>query len=262
MNDENKTPSFSKGNKFFGIPLTDASGNSPRWSYRITRSSLDKTTFTPDSTEGCRSNEGEDAISHHLNKPVRLDRKSLMALYMELDEERSASAIAANQAMAMITRLQAEKAAVQMEALQYQRMMEEQAEYDEEALGTASDMLLKKDEEIKELETELTIYREKYGGLEDDDFKEHKNVNNEDYQEMMYQAYTPHSHSSDDFSDDEDRKENGPNDHQPISIPEIIYRMKKDHETDMTGRGIEASLAGELTSLTERMKAFKPDNEF
>ncbi|KAK6918059.1 GTD-binding domain [Dillenia turbinata] len=29
--------------------------------------------------------------------------------------------------MAMITKLQAEKAAVQMEALQYQRMMEEQA---------------------------------------------------------------------------------------------------------------------------------------
>ena len=36
--------------------------------------------------------------------------------------------------MAMITRLQAEKAVVQMEALQYQRMMEEQAEYDQDAI--------------------------------------------------------------------------------------------------------------------------------
>ncbi|KAK6926045.1 GTD-binding domain [Dillenia turbinata] len=44
------------------------------------------------------------------------------------DTERSASAIAANNTNAMITRLQAEKAAVQMEALQYQRMMEEQAD--------------------------------------------------------------------------------------------------------------------------------------
>lgn len=42
--------------------------------------------------------------------------------------------MAAYNAMAMITRLQAEKAAVQMEALQYQRMMEEQAEYDQEIL--------------------------------------------------------------------------------------------------------------------------------
>ncbi|GKA75083.1 probable myosin-binding protein 6 [Tanacetum coccineum] len=41
-----------------------------------------------------------------------------------------ASAVAANNAMAMITRLKGEKAVVQMEALQYQRMMEEQAEYD------------------------------------------------------------------------------------------------------------------------------------
>ncbi|RZB86555.1 Myosin-binding protein 3 [Glycine soja] len=43
----------------------------------------------------------------------------------ELEEESSAYAIAANQTMAMINRLQEEKAAMQMEALQYQRMMEE-----------------------------------------------------------------------------------------------------------------------------------------
>jgi len=49
----------------------------------------------------------------------------------ELEEERSAAAIAANQMMAMINRLQEEKAAIQMEALQYQRMMEEQSEYDQ-----------------------------------------------------------------------------------------------------------------------------------
>jgi hypothetical protein len=94
-----------------------------------------------------------------------LDRKSLIALYMELDEERSASAVAANNAMAMITRLQAEKAAVQMEALQYQRMMEEQAEYDQEALQVMKDVILKREEEIKALESELEAYREKYGTI-------------------------------------------------------------------------------------------------
>jgi len=82
---------------------------------------------------------------------------------MELDEERSAAAVAANNAMAMITRLQAEKASVQMEALQYQRMMEEQAEYDQEALQVLKEMLLKREEDVKVLEAELDTYRLKFG---------------------------------------------------------------------------------------------------
>ncbi|KAL0886814.1 hypothetical protein Bca101_010797 [Brassica carinata] len=106
---EEKTLSFVRGgNKFFGVPLSDSAQNSPRWSVRSLRKpSLDKT-------------EGE-SILNQLKKEVRLDKKSLIDLYMELDEERSASAVAANNAMAMITKLQAEKAAVQMEALQYQK---------------------------------------------------------------------------------------------------------------------------------------------
>ncbi|XP_061373513.1 probable myosin-binding protein 5 [Gastrolobium bilobum] len=168
LNDESSklTPTFSRGNKFFGIPLTDSANNSPRWSYRINRKSpLEKTEFASESNEANVQNDLEDAILSHLKRQVRLDRKSLMALYMELDEERSASAVAANNAMAMITKLQAEKAAMQMEALQYQRMMEEQAEYDEEALQATNDMLVKKEEDIKALEAELEIYRNKYGCL-------------------------------------------------------------------------------------------------
>lgn len=63
--------------------------------------------------------------------------------------------------MAMITRLQAEKSAIQMEALQYQRMMDEQAEYDHEALQSISTELAKREEEVKELEAELEAYRER-----------------------------------------------------------------------------------------------------
>ncbi|KAL4578547.1 hypothetical protein LXL04_014671 [Taraxacum kok-saghyz] len=73
-----------------------------------------------------------------------------MKLSMELDEERSAAAVAANNAMAMITRLRAEKASVQMEALQYQRMMEEHVEYDKEAIKILNDLLAKRDERITE----------------------------------------------------------------------------------------------------------------
>lgn len=49
--------------------------------------------------------EGESTVDR-LKRQIDLDRKSISLLYKELEEERSASAIAANQAMAMMTRLQ------------------------------------------------------------------------------------------------------------------------------------------------------------
>ncbi|EOA38970.1 hypothetical protein CARUB_v10011395mg [Capsella rubella] len=161
---DERTPSFVKGgNKFFGIPLSDSVQNSPRWSVRSMKKSLtDQNGLESEVLDG-------DSILHHLNRQVRLDRKSLMDLYMELDEERSASAVAANNAMAMITRLQAEKAAVQMEALQYQRMMDEQAEYDQEALQSMNGLLVKREEEMKELEAEIEAYRLRYGLLGEED---------------------------------------------------------------------------------------------
>ncbi|CAN8312529.1 unnamed protein product [Cochlearia groenlandica] len=158
---EDRTPSFVKGgnNRFFGIPLSDSAQNSPRWSVRsMKKSMVDQNGPESEVLDG-------DSILTHLKRQVRLDRKSLIDLYMELDEERSASAVAANNAMAMITRLQAEKAAVQMEALQYQRMMDEQAEYDQEALQSMNGLLVKREEDMKELEAEIQAYRFKYGML-------------------------------------------------------------------------------------------------
>lgn len=96
-----------------------------------------------------------------LKAALKAERKSLTALYAELEEERSASAIAANQTMAMITRLQEEKAAMQMEALHYQRMMEEQSEYDQEALQVLNELMMKREKEKQELEEELELYHEK-----------------------------------------------------------------------------------------------------
>ncbi|XWS37411.1 hypothetical protein CRYUN_Cryun19dG0040600 [Craigia yunnanensis] len=190
--DEDKTPYFIRGNKFFGISLSDSATNTPRWTRIRRKSLLEKTEFASESGEGQVPNEAEGDILHHLKSQVRMDRKSLMALYMELDEERSASADAVNNAMAMITRLQAEKAAVQMEALQYQRMMEEQAEYDQEALQEMNNFLAKREEELKDLEAELEAYRENYGCLKKVDFE-----GQGDESEECYQVLKPPSHSSD-----------------------------------------------------------------
>ncbi|XP_010032706.2 myosin-binding protein 3 isoform X1 [Eucalyptus grandis] len=110
---------------------------------------------------------GDGAISvERLKAALKAERKALSALYAELEEERSASAVATNQTMAMITRLQEEKAAMQMEALQYQRMMEEQSEYDQEALQLLNELMIKREREKEELEKELAIYRQKVSDYE------------------------------------------------------------------------------------------------
>ncbi|GER32923.1 hypothetical protein STAS_09024 [Striga asiatica] len=97
--------------------------------------------------------EGESSVDR-LKRQVEHDRRIICGLYRELEEERSASAVAASQAMAMITRLQEEKAALHMEALQYLRMMEEQAEYDGEALQKANDLLAEKEKLVRELKAQ------------------------------------------------------------------------------------------------------------
>ncbi|KAK7368537.1 hypothetical protein VNO80_10564 [Phaseolus coccineus] len=105
--------------------------------------------------------ESGEVTMEKLKAALKSERKALSTLYAELEEERSASAIAANQTMAMINRLQEEKAAMQMEALQYQRMMEEQSEYDQEALQLLNELMMKREKEKQELEKELEIFRKK-----------------------------------------------------------------------------------------------------
>lgn len=101
-----------------------------------------------------------------LRSVIESQEKALNAVYTELEEERKAAAEAAKETMAMISKIEEEKAAMQMEAVQYQRMMEEQAEYDQEALQLLNDLMLKREKEKrelekekKELEKELEIYR-------------------------------------------------------------------------------------------------------
>ncbi|CAK8571809.1 unnamed protein product [Lathyrus sativus] len=102
--------------------------------------------------------EGESIIDQ-LKRQIEYDKRCMDDLQRELEEERNASAIAADEAMSMITRLQEEKATLQMEALQYLRMTEEQAEYDSEELEKVNDLLTEKEKEIQDLEAELEYYR-------------------------------------------------------------------------------------------------------
>jgi hypothetical protein len=96
-----------------------------------------------------------------LKSALTVAHKSLSTLYAELENERSAAAIAADETMAMINRLQEQKAAMQMEAMQYQRLMEEQSEYDQEALQRLNDLVVKRDKDRQDMERELELYRHK-----------------------------------------------------------------------------------------------------
>uniref|UniRef100_A0ACD5Y4Z2 Uncharacterized protein n=1 Tax=Avena sativa TaxID=4498 RepID=A0ACD5Y4Z2_AVESA len=121
--------------------------------------------------------EAEGEITpESLKRQIELNRNAMAALYKEIDEERSASAVATSQAMAMINRLHEEKAAMQMEALQYLRMMEEQADHDHQAIQNLHDLLTEREKELLDMDSELDncrrlLQHEQFsGGLQHEQF--------------------------------------------------------------------------------------------
>ncbi|XBH73433.1 hypothetical protein VPH35_100536 [Triticum aestivum] len=104
------------------------------------------------SVAGAEGEAEECGTVDELKRRVELDRRSMALLWKELEEERSASAVATSQAMAMITRLQEEKAAMRTEAAQYRRVMEEQSAYDRDDAERLAGV-------VRELEAEVEGYK-------------------------------------------------------------------------------------------------------
>lgn len=169
-NHEGTSHQSSKGSESYEVeedklPETPSSVDGLHYLHRKSMLFEKRESGAEDSGDGSVASEleyGDPVLTiDRLKTALKSEQRTLSALYQELEEERSASAVAANQTMAMITRLQEEKAAMQMEALQYQRMMEEQAEYDQEALQLLNDLMMKREKEKQELEKELEEYRQK-----------------------------------------------------------------------------------------------------
>lgn len=97
-----------------------------------------------------------------LKEALKTERDTLHKLYVELEEERCASATAANEAMAMITRLQEEKAAVLMEARRYRRVTEEREIHNQEAFTLLKEALLNKEDDLLALQDQVEAYREMF----------------------------------------------------------------------------------------------------
>ncbi|KAE8685602.1 Ankyrin repeat-containing protein, putative isoform 1 [Hibiscus syriacus] len=94
-----------------------------------------------------------------LEQALDEEHEARSALYLDLEKERIAAATAADEAMAMILRLQEEKATIEMEARQYQRMIEEKFAYDAEEMNILKEILLRREREKHFLEKEVEAYK-------------------------------------------------------------------------------------------------------
>ncbi|MCO5576383.1 hypothetical protein L7F22_030193 [Adiantum nelumboides] len=110
-----------------------------------------------DNQVGKAKEEGLDV----LREALCLERNMLVALEIELENERNAAAIATSEAMAIISRLQEEKSAMQLEVAQLQRIAKEKAEYDEHAIALLKEILFKRGAKKHALEKEVELYRER-----------------------------------------------------------------------------------------------------
>jgi len=96
--------------------------------------------------------EGEVAA---LREALRQEAQAVEELRAELEEERQAAASGANEALAMIVRLQAEKAAERMEADQFHRVAEERIQHDEDTLAFLKAVVFHQEMEISSLNRRL-----------------------------------------------------------------------------------------------------------
>ncbi|KAG8641934.1 uncharacterized protein LOC110627427 isoform X1 [Manihot esculenta] len=113
--------------------------------------------FTCDAEVGA-GNDANDILA--LEQALEEEKAMHAALYQELEKERAAAATAADEAMAMISRLQEDKASIEMEAKQYQRVIEEKIDYDEEEMNILKEILVRREKEIYFLKKEVEAYEQ------------------------------------------------------------------------------------------------------
>lgn len=94
-----------------------------------------------------------------LREMVNNQQRTIEDLISDLEEERYASSSAANEAMAMILKLQREKAEIQMEARQFKRFSEEKMAHDQQELMVLEELLYRREQSIQSLTCEVQAYK-------------------------------------------------------------------------------------------------------
>ncbi|XP_026656466.2 uncharacterized protein LOC103695825 [Phoenix dactylifera] len=99
-------------------------------------------------------------VTRNLQRALKKEQSAHAALSVELKKERSAAATAADEAMAMILRLQKEKAEIEMEARQYRSIVEEKSAFDGEEMVILKEIIVRRERENHVLEKEVNAYRQ------------------------------------------------------------------------------------------------------
>ena len=105
--------------------------------------------------------EDEEFDVMALRKLVKIERQRANSSYAELEKERMAAASAAEEAMAMILRLQREKSSIEIQANQYRRLAEQKQQYDQEVIQSLRWVVMKHESNRSLLEDQLRFCRQK-----------------------------------------------------------------------------------------------------
>lgn len=127
-----------------------------------------------DDEKECTEEDGESDVST-LRKLIKIERHRANAALAELAKERAASATAAEEAMAMILRLQNEKSLIEMELSQYRRLAEEKQIHDQEVVRSLQWFVWQHESERNLLEDQLKLCRQKLKKNEYEEFEEAEN---------------------------------------------------------------------------------------
>ncbi|KAE9595058.1 putative GTD-binding domain-containing protein [Lupinus albus] len=117
--------------------------------------------------DGVEEKEKDDYIEDEvldvmtLRRLVKIERQRYHAACAEIENERVAASSAAEEAMAMILRLQNEKSSIEIHANQFRRMVEQKQEYDQEVIEELRWAIMQHESQKSLLEDQLGIYREK-----------------------------------------------------------------------------------------------------
>jgi hypothetical protein len=105
--------------------------------------------------------EDEEFDVMALRKLVKIERQRANAANAELEKERMASATAAEEAMAMILRLQTMKSSTEMQANQYRRLAEQKQQYDQEVIRSLRWIVMEHESNRSLFEDQLRLCRKK-----------------------------------------------------------------------------------------------------
>ncbi|KAK7272286.1 hypothetical protein RJT34_28786 [Clitoria ternatea] len=104
-------------------------------------------------------NEDEVFDVMTLRKMAKIERRKANAACAELEKERTAAASSAEEAMAMILRLQSEKSAAEIQANQFGRMADQKLEYDQEVIESLQWAATQRESHKSSLEDQMEIYK-------------------------------------------------------------------------------------------------------